>query len=140
VSRGVLVTGASRGVGRAVAVAFAGRGDRVAVHYASRASDAEETVARLPGAGHVLVGGDLADPGQAEAVVATAIESLDGVDVVVNNAAAAIRHPLPSTSYADWQQAWQHIVGVNLFGAANVTYCAARHMIDTGREIGRAHV
>jgi 3-oxoacyl-[acyl-carrier protein] reductase len=133
VSRGVLVTGASRGVGRAVAAAFAGQGDRVAVHYASRESDAAETLARLPGAGHVLVGGDLADPVRAEAVVAAAVGSLDGVDVVVNNAAAAIRHPLPSTSYADWQQAWQHIVGVNLFGAANVTYCAARHMIDTGR-------
>jgi 3-oxoacyl-[acyl-carrier protein] reductase len=108
-------------------------GDRVAVHFASREVDAAETLARLAGAGHVVVGGDLADPVQASGVVAAAIDSLDGVDVVVNNAAAAVRHPLPSTSYADWQQAWQQIVGVNLFGAANVTYCAARHMIDTGR-------
>lgn len=132
-SRGVLVTGASRGIGQAVTVAFGKQGDRVAVHYSTRRSDAEETLARLPGAGHTLVGGDLTDPAQAESVVAAAVEALDGVDVVVNNAATMIRHPLPLTSYMDWQQAWQQTVGVNLFGAVNVSYCGARHMIDTGR-------
>jgi 3-oxoacyl-[acyl-carrier protein] reductase len=132
-SRGVLVTGASRGIGRAIADAFGREGGRVAVHYSTRRSDAEDTLARLPGEGHTLVGGDLTDPAQAEAVVAAAVDALDGVDVVVNNAAAMIGHPLPSTSYPEWQQAWQHTVGVNLFGAVNVSYCAARHMIDTER-------
>jgi 3-oxoacyl-[acyl-carrier protein] reductase len=127
------VTGASRGVGRAVAAAFATQGDRVAVHYASRRSDAEETLARLPGSGHALVGGDLTEPERAEAVVAAAIEALGGVDVVVNNAAAMIRHPLPSTSYVDWREAWRRTMDVNLFGAVDVSYHAARHMIDTGR-------
>lgn len=131
--RGVLVTGASRGIGRAVAAAFARQGDRVAVHCSTRHSDAEETLAALAGDGHVLVSGDLADPARVEALVGEADEALGGVDVLVNNAAVMVAHPLPTTSYADWQEAWRRTAAVNLFGAANLSYCAARRMIDAGR-------
>ncbi|MEV7526285.1 SDR family oxidoreductase [Streptomyces sp. NPDC091371] len=133
-SRGVLVTGASRGIGRAVAAAFALRGDRVAVHCSTRQSDAEETLAALAGDGHLLLGADLGDPAQVEALAGAADEALGGVDVLVNNAAVMIAHPLPTTSYADWQEAWQRTAAVNLFGAANLGYCVARRMIDAGRE------
>ncbi|MEU9034854.1 SDR family oxidoreductase [Streptomyces sp. NPDC048352] len=132
-SRGVLVTGASRGIGRAVAAAFARQGDRVAVHCSTRHADAEQTLASLEGEGHVLVEGDLADPARVEALAAEAAEALGAVDVLVNNAAAMVRHPLPSTSYAEWQEAWQRTASVNLFGAANLSYCVARRMIDGGR-------
>ena len=60
-SRGVLVTGASRGIGAAVARAFAGQGDRVAVHYGRSRDAAEQVLTGLPGDGHVLVQADLAD-------------------------------------------------------------------------------
>nr|WP_307717609.1 SDR family oxidoreductase [Streptomyces sp. V4I23] len=129
----MLVTGASRGIGRAVAAAFARQGDRVAVHCSTRQSDAEETLAGLDGGGHTLVQGDLTDAARVESLVAEADEALGGVDVLVNNAAVMIRHPLPSTSYTDWQEAWQRTAAVNLFGAVNVSYCAARRMIDGGR-------
>ncbi|GLY69897.1 SDR family NAD(P)-dependent oxidoreductase [Amycolatopsis taiwanensis] len=132
-SRAVLVTGASRGIGRAVATAFAEQGDRVAVHYSTRSSDAEATLAGLAGQGHALIGGDLADPERARTVVAEAVAALGGVDVVVNNAATMIPHPIAETSYVDWIEAWQRTFDVNLFAAVNVSYCAARHMIDTGR-------
>lgn len=132
-ARGVLVTGAARGIGRAVATAFAQQGDRVAVHYGTSADAAEATVAALPGDGHTAIGGDLTDPARVEAVVAEAVETLGGLDVVVNNAAAMIRHPLAGTSYADWQAAWRETIDVNLMAAANISYCAARHMIDTNR-------
>ncbi|MBB5159807.1 NAD(P)-dependent dehydrogenase (short-subunit alcohol dehydrogenase family) [Saccharopolyspora phatthalungensis] len=128
-----MVTGASRGIGRAIATAFARRGDRVAVHYSSRREDAQVTLSGLTGQGHVLVDGDLSDPMCAEAVVTASIEALGGLDVVINNSAVIIPHPLPETSYADWQQAWRDTFAVNLFAAANVSYCAGRHMIDTKR-------
>ncbi|MCP2170038.1 SDR family NAD(P)-dependent oxidoreductase [Goodfellowiella coeruleoviolacea] len=130
--RGVLVTGASRGIGRAIATAFARQGDRVAVHCSTRGPDAEQTLAGLAGTGHVIVSGDLTDPARVAELVAEADTALGGLDVLVNNAAVMVPHPLPTTSYAEWQEAWQRTAAVNLFGTANVSYCAARHMIDNG--------
>ncbi|GAO12380.1 SDR family oxidoreductase [Streptomyces lydicamycinicus] len=129
-SRAVLVTGASRGIGRAVAEVFAAHGDRVALHYASRRAAAEEAYAGLAGSGHVLVQGDVSTPEGAAALVDAAVDGLGGVDVLVNNAAANVAHPLDRTSFEDWQSAWRQVVDVNLLGAAHVSYCAARNMIE----------
>ncbi|AWN30723.1 SDR family oxidoreductase [Streptomyces sp. NEAU-S7GS2] len=129
-SRAVLVTGASRGIGRAVAEIFAAHGDRVALHYASRRAAAEEAFAGLAGSGHVLVQGDVSTPEGAAALVDAAVDGLGGVDVLVNNAAANVAHPLDRTSFEDWQHAWRQVVDVNLLGAAHVSYCAARNMIE----------
>ncbi|PRY37473.1 SDR family NAD(P)-dependent oxidoreductase [Umezawaea tangerina] len=134
--RRVLVTGASRGIGRAVALAFAERGDRVAVHCAANREDAEETVRLLPGDGHALVVGDLGDPEVARRVVEEAVAALGGVEVLVNNAAvaptAATRHDPAEVSYSDWQEVWRRMVDVNLLGAANLTYHVVRHLVDRG--------
>ncbi|WP_103348752.1 SDR family NAD(P)-dependent oxidoreductase [Amycolatopsis sp. CA-128772] len=135
-SRGVLVTGASRGIGRAVATAFAARGDRVAVHYGHRAADAEATLEALAGEGHLLISGDLADPEAARKLTDAAETGLGGVDVLVNNAAVATSpetaHPVDAVSYADWQAIWRRTLDVNLVGAANLSYCVARHLIGRG--------
>ena len=131
--RAVLVTGASRGIGAAVAHAFAARGDRVAVHYAASRERAEQVVGSLPGGGHVVVGADLADADAVRAMVDAAAEGLGGVDVLVNNAGVFEPHPIAETSYEEWQRAWERTLAVNLVGAANVTWCAVRHMGDGGR-------
>ena len=136
--RAVLVTGASRGIGAAVARAFAASGDRVAVHYGSRREQALAVAAALPGDGHVVVGADLADPGAVHQMVEEAAAALGGIDVLVNNAGVIVEHPITETSYADWQRAWSHTVGVNLVGAANVTWCAVRHMGRGGRIVNVA--
>jgi 3-oxoacyl-[acyl-carrier protein] reductase len=130
--RAVLVTGAARGIGRAVAEAFAGQGDRVAVHYGSSAGQAAGLLARLPGAGHLAVQADLADPAAVHRMVDEAAAALDGLDVLVNNAGVFVPHPVTGLSYAQWQAAWQHTLAVNLTGAANVTWCAVQHMIRGG--------
>ncbi|GHH40330.1 SDR family NAD(P)-dependent oxidoreductase [Lentzea cavernae] len=135
-SSGVIITGASRGIGRATAEAFAERGHRVAVHYSSRRDDAEATLARLAGDGHVLIGGDLADPGTARRLVAEAVDHLGAVDVLVNNAAVAPGagnvHRVGDTSWEAWTSAWRSMVDVNLLGAVNVTWAVAQHLIDRG--------
>ncbi|MEV2275349.1 SDR family oxidoreductase [Nocardiopsis sp. NPDC049922] len=136
-SRNVLVTGASRGIGRAIALAFAEQGDRVVVHCGSRRGEAETTLARLPGEGHVLLQADLADPDGAASLVERAIEHRDGIDVLVNNAALNPAHPISSVSFDEWRAAWRSVMDVNVFGAANVSYLIARHMVDRGT---RGHI
>src|SRR5262245_35383544 len=131
--RAVLVTGASRGIGRAVAELFAAHGDRVAVHYHASADHAAEVHAGLAGDGHVLVRGDVTDPAAVASFVDEAAAKLGGLDVVVNNAAVFPPHPILESSYEDWQEAWRQTIGANLVGPANVCWCAARHLREGGR-------
>ena len=128
----MLVTGASRGIGRAVAHAFAARGDRVAVHWGASRDRAEQVVAELPGSGHTLVQADLTDAGAVAAMVDRAAGELGGLDVLVNNAGVFTAHPPLETSYEDWQAAWSHTLAVNLLGAANATFSAVPHLIASG--------
>ncbi|WKX70076.1 SDR family NAD(P)-dependent oxidoreductase [Streptomyces sp. XD-27] len=131
--RRVLVSGASRGVGRAVARAFAANGDRVAVHYGTRKDEAEATLAALEGTGHVLLSADLTDAGETARLTDAAADALGGIDVLVNNAAAAApAHPPADTPYEEWTAVWQRQIAVNLVATANLSQLAARRMIDQG--------
>ncbi|MER7165269.1 SDR family oxidoreductase [Micromonospora sp. NPDC000207] len=138
-SRAVLVTGASRGVGRAVAEAFAAGGDRVAVHHRDSADLAEQLRADLPGDGHVVVQADLADSDAVRIMVDRAADLLGGLDVLVNNAGvfgpADPPHPVFDDDYDAWRQRWRQLVDTNLIGAANAAWCAAQHMRDRGGRI-----
>jgi len=131
-SRAVLVTGASGGIGRAIAQAFAAAGDRVAVHYGGNAAGAEETLASLAGEGHAIVTGDIASPDVPPRLVASTVDAVGGLDVLVNNAALMVAHPVAEVSYEDWLDAWRRTAAVNLHGTANLSYCAARSMIAGG--------
>jgi 3-oxoacyl-[acyl-carrier protein] reductase len=129
--RAILVTGGSRGIGRAIAQAFAEQGDRVAVHHSGRAA-LPDVPPWLPGSGHAVVQADLADPDAVRRMVDQACETLGGLDVLVNNAGVYTWHPVAEVSYEQWQAAWQETLAVNLTGAANVTWCAVQHMIRGG--------
>ena len=126
------MTGAARGIGRAIAQAFAEQGDRVAVHHGHSAGLAAEVLAGLPGGGHVVVPADLADPQAVRRMVDQSFEALGGLDVLVNNAGIYTPHRISEVSYEQWQAAWQATLAVNLVGAANVTWCAVQHMIAQG--------
>jgi 3-oxoacyl-[acyl-carrier protein] reductase len=137
--RAVLVTGASRGIGAAVARAFAAEGERVALHYGANREKAERLAAELPGEGHVVVGADLRDADAVRAMVEEAAAALSRIDVLVNNAGVFDPpHPIAETTYEDWQRRWHDMLGVNLVGAANVTWCAVRHMGRGGRIVNVA--
>jgi 3-oxoacyl-[acyl-carrier protein] reductase len=135
VTRAVLVTGASRGIGRAVAQAFAALGDRVAVHHRDSAALAEEVLATLEGSGHTVVQADLADANAVRVMVDAAARNLGGLDVLVNNAGIYTWHAVTEVSYEQWQKAWRETLAVNLTGAANVTWCAVQYMKQTGGRI-----
>jgi 3-oxoacyl-[acyl-carrier protein] reductase len=133
--RAVLVTGSSRGIGKAIAGAFAAQGDRVAVHHRASPELAAQVRDALPGDGHVVVQADLADPAAVRSMVDRAHKELGGLDVLVNNAGIYVEHAITEVSYEQWQHAWQQTLRVNLTGQANVTWCAVQHMRHTGGAI-----
>jgi NAD(P)-dependent dehydrogenase (short-subunit alcohol dehydrogenase family) len=134
-ARAVLVTGASRGIGRAIAMAFAGLGDRVAVHHRGSPELADQVLAGLPGGGHAVVQADLADADAVRRMTGEAHAALGGLDVLVNNAGVYTPHPVTEVSYQQWQDAWRETLAVNLTGAANLTWCAVQYMKETGGRI-----
>ncbi len=133
VGRRVLVTGASRGIGRAVAEAFAAAGDRVAIHHRDSAELAERLRTTLPGGPHLVVQADLVDPAAVQSMVDGAAAALGGLDVLVNNAGVYTAHPVLESSYEQWQREWRRTIDTNLIGAANAIWCAVRHMGPGGR-------
>jgi 3-oxoacyl-[acyl-carrier protein] reductase len=130
--RGVLVTGGSRGIGAAIARAFAANGDRVAVHHRDNAALAADVLASLPGDRHIVVQGDLTDPQAVRRMVDIAAIKLDGLDVVVNNAGVYKPHPITEVNYEEWQAICQETLNANLLGPANVMWCAIQQMIPRG--------
>ena len=128
----VLVTGASRGIGRAIALGFASAGARVAVHYRGNRQAAEQTLATLQGTGHELVQADVGDPSQCADLVAGVIERLGGLDVLVNNAGIFEEHRILDVDFDSWRRAWSATLATNLVGPANLMYFAGRHMAAHG--------
>ncbi|MCZ7646581.1 MAG: SDR family oxidoreductase [Planctomycetota bacterium] len=101
-----LVTGASRGIGAACALALARGGWRVALQYRERAAEAEAVLGRIRAAGGDgrAFSADLADPGQAAGLVAAVVEKLGPPAALVHAAGAMLEKPLAFTSPAEWSR------------------------------------
>jgi 3-oxoacyl-[acyl-carrier protein] reductase len=125
----VLVTGASRGIGRSIALALAGEND-VAVNYNTSAEAAGEVVdgIREQGGEAVAVQADVSDTAAVEAMVDEVTDSLGGLDAVVNN--AGIVDPDLATEIDDEQ--WARVIDTNLTGAFTVTRAALPHLEPDG--------
>lgn len=128
----VLVTGASRGIGRAAARAFAAQGARVAVHYHRNEKAARETLGGLPGGPHEILSGDLSEAGTPRRLIEQTVESFGRLDVLVNNAGIFESHPIQEVSFEQWRRIWDRTLAVNLRGPADLMYWAARQMADQG--------
>ena len=100
----VLVTGASRGIGRGLAEGLAGAGASVAVHYGQSQAAADELVASL-GNGSRAFQADLADPQACQRLFADIVEAYGRVDAVVNNAGIALSIPFDGVG-EEWLDAW----------------------------------
>jgi NAD(P)-dependent dehydrogenase (short-subunit alcohol dehydrogenase family) len=127
----VLVTGGSRGIGRAVCERFADAGSRVAVHYATDAEAARHVLIHLAGDDHVTVQADLG-AGEARRLAAATIEALGRIDVLVNNAGVYEPHPVLDTSDEQWSASWQRTIATNLIGPADLIHAVAPHMVAQG--------
>ncbi|NIS63092.1 MAG: SDR family oxidoreductase [Proteobacteria bacterium] len=131
-NKNVLVTGASRGIGRAIAHTFAESGARVAVHYHQNRQAAEQTLAGLPGGPHQLVQADVSVPESVRKMVDEVIREMGTIDVLVNNAGIYGRYPVVDLTYEEWLGIWERTIQTNLMGPANISFCVAQHMRDHG--------
>ncbi|BBE71934.1 SDR family NAD(P)-dependent oxidoreductase [Oharaeibacter diazotrophicus] len=127
--RKALVTGASRGIGRAIALALAGAGADVAVS-ARRAEDLSETVAAITALGRrtTAVAMDVRDVAACRAGVDAAAAALGGLDILVNNAGTEDVRPSLDVD----EELWERIVDTNLKGAFFCAQAAARIMAGAG--------
>jgi 3-oxoacyl-[acyl-carrier protein] reductase len=125
--RSALVTGGSRGIGRAICLELARRGARVAVNYHSAAAAAEEVVAGITAAGGeaFAIQGDVAEAGEAAALVKATTDAFGGLDILVNNAGITRDGLLMRMSEEDWDAVHQ----TNLRGTFLVTRAAMRPML-----------
>lgn len=128
----VLVTGASRGIGRAVAVRLAEEGASVAVHFRQNLAGAKETLRKMKEGHHVMLQAEMGDPDEVKGLVEQTVSAFGRLDVVVNNAGIYDLHDITTLSYADWQDAWKRTLAANLVGPANLTYCAVHQMMKQG--------
>src|SRR6478672_4901663 len=128
--RVAVVTGASRGIGRAIAKALAAEGMLLALCFHEHVSDAETVLAELVSGGSEveLIQADLADPGAPDLIVATARARFGSVDCLVNNAGINSDGTLPGLPMA----AFDEVLRVNFVAAAMLAQAAVDDMITGG--------
>lgn len=121
-----IVTGGSRGIGKAIALLYAKEGADVLVNYHSNDTAAKETVAEIEALGRkgVAVAADVANYESAQNMVEECVKQLGGVDILVNNAGVS----KPSMLLKMKEEAWDAIIDIHLKAAFNTTQAAGRHM------------
>jgi len=120
-----LVTGGSRGIGRAISLALAAHGASVAINYASNVAAAEETAKEIGEGRAVTLAGDVSDPATAAALIEGTVAAFGRIDILVNNAGVTADDLILRMS----EEAWDRVVDTNLKGAFAVSKAALRPMI-----------
>ena len=128
-----LVTGASRGIGAAIAKRLAADGASVAITYAKDTKAATAVVGTIENGGGkaIAIQADAADPKAIQAAIEKVVATLGRIDVLVNNAGTAIPNPFEETTLEEMD----HMIDLNFRGVMVATQAALKHMNDGGRII-----
>jgi 3-oxoacyl-[acyl-carrier protein] reductase len=129
--RNVLVTGAGRNIGRAIAIAFARDGNNVAINVRRNVADAASVAREVAAHGveAIVVPGDVGEPAECDRLMDSVVERLGPVDVLVNNAAIRPRQPFLSISIDDWNR----VLATNLSAAFYLARLVLPGMATRGR-------
>lgn len=127
----VLVTGASRGIGAAIAKALGDAGAHVISHYGTYLEGAEVGLQGIPNERKSFVSADLSTPGGGRELWKKALDAAGRIDVLVNNAGVNIETAFEGDD-EQWDKGWQETFQVNVFEAANVMKEAINHFLDSG--------
>ncbi len=133
--RTALVTGASRGIGAAIATRLALHGVRVAIHYNTSHDDAMQLAAILRSQGApdpIVVKADVASADAVRDLVIQCEDELDGLDLLVNNAGIFIDTPFEMPNFDEWADAWTTVLNTNLMSAVHAVHTALPGMRARG--------
>jgi NAD(P)-dependent dehydrogenase (short-subunit alcohol dehydrogenase family) len=128
----ILVTGASKGIGAAIAATLGRQGANVVAHYGNDRAGAEAATAEIPPERRHLVSADLADPGGAAGLWQAALSWKGRIDVLVNNAAMMAFEGGIDDADPVWDRVWAETLQVNAKAPADLLRQAVRHYRDSG--------
>jgi glucose 1-dehydrogenase len=136
-----VVTGSSSGIGEAIALAFAANGAAVVINYSKHEDSAQKVLEKVERAGGkgLVVGADVSDPKEVEAMIQQSTETFGRLDIMVNNAGMERKMPFLKTPF----EVWQETIAVNLTGVWLGCQAAAKQMVaqgDPGRIINVSSV
>jgi NAD(P)-dependent dehydrogenase (short-subunit alcohol dehydrogenase family) len=126
----VFISGGSRGIGRACAIALATKGARIGIHYHKNEQAAQDTLSSLPGEGHLLFQADLRQENKVEQMIKRVFSEWETIDVLVNSAGIYTEHPIESVDASEWMAQWRNILSVNVLGMAHLCYHFGRKMMQ----------
>ena len=127
--KNALVTGSTRGLGAAIALALAEAGANVAVHGKSGNDDATCSAIRGLGRKTLSLAGDVANPDVCSSLVQASVEQFGSLDILVNNAGTIRRAPAVDYSMEDWD----HLIAADLSSVFRLSQLAGRHMLERGQ-------
>jgi 3-oxoacyl-[acyl-carrier protein] reductase len=126
----VLVTGASRGIGRQTALLLANKGANVIMHYHVNKDAARNTLGQLPKGEHSIMQADLSSPDSVKKMVDSILQNYNKVDVLVNNAGIYDMLDFDEANLESWRLHWQKTIQLNLYGPADLSFLMAQHMSE----------
>ncbi len=133
-NKNVLITGGSRGIGKACAELFAELGANVIITYKTNIQKAEETISKLgsKNSRHSLFKLDISSPDNIKSFFEEMTKKYEKIDVLINNAAIYVEHKITEVTYEEWQRLWNETISTNLIGITNLCYFISKQMIEKG--------
>ncbi|MGB5509915.1 SDR family NAD(P)-dependent oxidoreductase [Robiginitalea sp.] len=127
----ILVTGASQGIGRAIARELMAQGGRVVVHYNTNEKAAGELIAEYPNTHSALVQADLEDPEAVSRLFHSSLKLVGHLDAIIFNAGVFIPHPVVKSTN-DWYGIWEKTLSINLDSVGQLTQLGITHFKQKG--------